>query len=191
MLWPALAKLLPAYPDITVEIVVDYGLTNIVAERYDAGVRLGEQVAQRHDRGAHRTGHADGGGRLARLLGPTPAPEDAAGADGPSLHQSAPADLRWVYAWEFEKGGRELKVRVEGPLVFNNLALQFNAVLSGLGLAYLPEDQVRPPSRRGNWFVCLPTGARPFQAIISTIRAVGSRHPPLRCWWIPCGTVGS
>jgi DNA-binding transcriptional LysR family regulator len=54
-----------------------------------------------------------------------------------------------IYAWEFEKGGRELKVRVEGPLVFNNLTLRLNAVLSGLGLAYLPEDQVRPHIKAG------------------------------------------
>src|SRR6266545_159064 len=87
VLWPALAKLLPAYPDITVEIVVDYGLINIVAERYDAGVRL------------------------ARLLCPAPAPEDAAGADGPSLHQSAPTDLRW----DLCLGVREGRTRAEGP----------------------------------------------------------------------------
>jgi DNA-binding transcriptional LysR family regulator len=147
VLWPALAKLLPAYPDITVEIVVDYGLTNIVAERYDAGVRLGEQVAR--DMIAVRIGPDM---RMAVVGSP------AYFARRPKTPQELTAhrciNLRLptyggIYAWEFEKDGRELKVRVEGPLVFNNLTLRLNAVLSGAGLAYLPEDQVRTHIKEG------------------------------------------
>src|SRR5882724_10480209 len=107
ILWPALAKLLPRYPDIKVELIIDYGLTDIVAERYDAGVRLGEQVAT-HD--------------CINIRLPT---------------------YGGIYAWEFEKRGRALKVRVEGQLVFNNIALRVNAARAGLGLAYLPEGQVQ------------------------------------------------
>ena len=104
ILWPALAKLLPDYPDIKVEIVVDYGLTDIVAERYDAGVRLGEQVAQGHDRGAHRPGHAHGRRRRARLFRqaakPPRTPQDLTGHDCINLRLPTHGGL---YAWEFEK----------------------------------------------------------------------------------------
>ncbi len=143
ILWPALAKLLPKYPDIKVELIIDYGLTNIVAERYDAGVRLGEQIAK--DMIAVRIGPDM---RMA-VVG---APSYFANHPGPKRPQDLTAhtciNLRLptygsVYAWEFEKSGREMKVHVEGQATFNNLALRLKAVLAGLGLAYLPEDQVR------------------------------------------------
>ena len=94
VLWPALATLLPHYPDIKVELVVDYGLTDIVAERYDAGVRLGEQVAR--DMIAVRIGPDF---RMAVVGAPSyfaggRSPKTAAGPYGPRLHQSPPADLR-------------------------------------------------------------------------------------------------
>jgi DNA-binding transcriptional LysR family regulator len=140
---PALAKFLPGYPDINVEIIVDYGLTDIVAERYDAGVRLGEQVAK--DMIAVRIGPDM---RMA-VVG---APSYFARRPKPRKPQDLTAhrciNLRLptyggLYAWEFEKRGRELKVRVEGQLVFNNLSLRLNSALAGLGLAYLPADQVQ------------------------------------------------
>jgi DNA-binding transcriptional LysR family regulator len=114
VLEPALAKLLPRYPDINVEIIVDYGLTDIVAERYDAGVRLGEQVAR--DMIAVRIGPDM---RMA-VVG---APSYFARRPKPMKPQDLTAhqciNLRLptyggLYAWEFEKRGRELKVRVEG-----------------------------------------------------------------------------
>jgi DNA-binding transcriptional LysR family regulator len=143
ILWPVLSKLLPRYPDIKVELVIDYGLTDIVAERYDAGVRLGEQVAK--DMVAVRIGPDF---RMA-VVG---APSYLADRPTPKLPQDLTAhqciNLRLptyggIYAWEFEKRGRAVKVRVEGQLVFNNIALRVNAALAGLGLAYLPEDQVQ------------------------------------------------
>ena len=142
-LWPTLSKILPQYPDINVEVITDYGLTDIVAERYDAGVRLGEQVAK--DMIAVRIGPAM---RMA-VVG---APKYFEKKPRPRLPQDLTAhnciNLRLpthggLYAWEFEKAGRELKVRVDGQLTFNTLPLRLNAVLAGLGLAYLPEDQVR------------------------------------------------
>ena len=142
ILWPALAKLLPRYPDIKVELAIDFGLTDIVAERYDAGVRLGEQVAK--DMIAVRIGPdfsmavVGSPGYFASRPKPRK-PQD--------LTSHACINIRLpthgaIYAWEFEKRGRELKVRVDGQLVFNNVGLRMNAVLAGLGLAYLPEDQV-------------------------------------------------
>jgi DNA-binding transcriptional LysR family regulator len=140
VLWPALAKLLPDYPDIRIEIIVDYGLTDIVAERYDAGVRLGEQIAK--DMIAVRVGPDM---RVA-VVG---SPAYFARRDRPRTPRELTAhdciNLRLpggLYGWEFEKDGHELKVRPEGQLVFNNLALRLNAALAGFGLAYLPEDRV-------------------------------------------------
>jgi len=143
ILWPALAKLLPNYPDITVEIIIDYGLTDIVAERYDAGIRHGDIVAK---------------DMIAVPIGPdmrmavVGAPSYFATRKRPRMPQDLTVhdciNLRLptyggLYAWEFEKDGRELKVRVEGQLVFNNLGLRLNAALAGLGLAYVPEDRVQ------------------------------------------------
>lgn len=142
VLWPALAKVLPDYPDIKVEIIVDYGLTDIVAERYDAGVRLGEQVAK--DMIAVRIGPdmrmaVVGAPAYFAKRKPPKTPQDLTAYDCINLRLPTYGGL---YAWEFEKNGRELKVRVEGQFVFNTSALRLNAVLAGFGLAYLPEDQV-------------------------------------------------
>jgi DNA-binding transcriptional LysR family regulator len=142
VLWPALQKLLPDYPDINVEIIVDYGLTDIVAERYDAGVRLGEQVAK--DMIAVRIGPdmrmAVVGAPAYFDTRPKPlTPQDL--TDHNCINLRLPT-YGSVYAWEFEKDGRELRVRVEGQLVFNNIALRLNAVLAGMGLAYMPENLV-------------------------------------------------
>jgi DNA-binding transcriptional LysR family regulator len=162
ILWPALAKLLPRYPDIRVEVNVDYGLTDIVAERYDAGVRLGEQVAK--DMIAVRIGPDF---RMA-VVG---APAYFAGHPKPVRPQDLTThrciNIRLpsyggIYAWEFEKRGRALRVRVEGQLVFNNMALRKNAVLAGMGLAYLPEDQVGPHLADGRLIQVLADWCPPF-----------------------------
>ena len=143
ILWPALSKLLPQYPDINVELIIDYGLTDIVTERYDAGIRLGEQVAK--DMIAVRIGPdicmavVGAPSYFARLPRPKK-PQDLTAHDCINLRLPTYGGL---YAWEFGKNGRELKVRVEGQLVFNNIALRLNAALAGLGLAYLPEDIVK------------------------------------------------
>jgi DNA-binding transcriptional LysR family regulator len=144
VLWPALEKLLPDYPDIKVEIVIDYGLTDIVAERYDAGVRTGEMVAK--DMIAVRIGPD----MRTAVVG---APSYFATRPKPKTPQDLTAhrciNLRLpthggLYAWEFEKGKRELRVRVEGQLVFNGTDPMLDATLAGAGLAYVPEDTVRP-----------------------------------------------
>ena len=162
ILWPALQRLLPDYPDIKVEIVVDYGLTDIVAERYDAGVRLGEQVAK--DMIAVRIGPDM---RMA-VVG---APAYFAGRPPPQAPQDLTAhsciNIRLptyggLYVWEFEQAGRELNVRVEGQLVFNNTSLRLNAALAGFGLAYLPEDQVQTHLAAGRLVQVLGDWCPPF-----------------------------
>jgi DNA-binding transcriptional LysR family regulator len=162
VLWPALAKLMPEYPDISVEIIIDYGLSDIVAERYDAGVRLGEHVAK--DMIAVRIGPDI---RMA-VVG---APLYFAGRHRPhtpqdlTLHDCINIRLPTyggLYVWEFEKDGHKLNVRVEGQLVFNHIGLRMNAVLAGFGLAYLPEDQVRTHLAAGKLIRVLDDWCLPF-----------------------------
>jgi DNA-binding transcriptional LysR family regulator len=143
VLWPALQKLLPLYPDITVETVIDYGLTDIVAGRFDAGIRAGEMVAQ--DMVAVRIGPD----LRSAVVG---APAYFTGRTMPRTPQELTAhaciNLRLptnggLYVWEFEQGGRALRVRVAGQLVFNATPPLLQAALAGFGLAYLPEDTVQ------------------------------------------------
>jgi DNA-binding transcriptional LysR family regulator len=162
ILWPALAKLLPHYPDIKVELNIDYGLTDIVAERYDAGVRLGEQVAK--DMIAVRIGPdfrmAVVGAPSYFARRPKPKhPQDLTAHDCINIRLPTYGS---IYTWEFEKRGRALKVRVEGQLVFNNIALRVNAALAGLGLAYLSEDQVQEHVAEGRLVRVLGDWCPPF-----------------------------
>jgi DNA-binding transcriptional LysR family regulator len=124
ILWPALAKLLPHYPDINVELIIDYGLTDIVAEHYDAGVRLGEQVAK--DMVAVRIGPDM---RMVVVGAPSyfarrPLPKKPQDLTVHNCINLRLPTYGGLYAWEFEKRGRALKVRVLGQLVFNNIALR-------------------------------------------------------------------
>jgi DNA-binding transcriptional LysR family regulator len=162
VLWPALTGLLPRYPDIKVELTIDYGLTDIVAERYDAGVRLGEQVAK--DMIAVRIGAdfcmAVVGAPAYFERKPKPKnPQDLTAHDCINIRLPT---YGGIYAWEFEKRGRELKARVDGQLVFNSLSMRLNAVLAGLGLAYLPEDQVQSYVADGRLIRVLDDWCAPF-----------------------------
>ncbi len=144
VLSPALAKFLPRYPDIKVEITVDHGLIDIVAQRYDAGVRSGEQVAK--DMIAVRIGPDM---RMAVVGAPSYFTERSPPRKPQELTDHNCINLRLptyggLYAWEFEKGDRELKVRVDGQLVFNGPTQMLNAALVGLGLAYVPQDLAQP-----------------------------------------------
>jgi len=143
-LQPALRKILPRYPEIHIEIVVDYGLVDIVAEGFDAGVRLGEQVAK--DMVAVRIGPDF---RMAVVGAPSYFKHRAV----PKMPQELAAHncintrlptYGGLFPWDLEKDGREVNVRVEGQLVFNNMGLRLASALQGLGLAYMPEDQARP-----------------------------------------------
>lgn len=160
ILLPKLAPLLRDYPDIKVEIDIDYGLTDIVAERYDAGVRLGEQLAK---------------GMIAVPIGPemrmavvgTPAyfakrpppkkPQDL--TSHCCINLRLPGGL---YAWEFEKAGRELKVRVEGQIVVNGVDEMLNAARAGTGLAFVPDDLTEPYIAKGQLRRVLDDWCPPF-----------------------------
>jgi len=162
VLQPALAKLLPEYPDIDVEIIVDYGLTDIVAEGYDAGVRLGEQVAK--DMIAVRVGPDM---RMAVVGSPSyfgrhPQPEAPQDLTAHSCINIRLPTYGGIFPWEFEKDGRELKVRVEGQLVFNNISLRLSSALDGLGLAYMPEDMVLAHIAEGRLIRVLTDWCAPF-----------------------------
>jgi DNA-binding transcriptional LysR family regulator len=162
ILWPKLAKFLPEYPDIKVEITVDYGLTDIVAERYDAGVRSGEQVAK--DMIAVRIGPdmrmaVVGAPSYFAKRSPPKKPQDLTDHNCINLRLPTHGGL---YAWEFEKGGRELRVRVEGQLVFNGTMQMLNAALAGFGLAYVPEGLSQPHVAAGRLKRVLEDWCPPF-----------------------------
>ncbi|EJJ29496.1 LysR family transcriptional regulator [Rhizobium sp. CF142] len=162
VLAPALEKFLPANPDVTVEIIVDYGLTDIVAERFDAGVRLGEQVAKdmiavpiSPDVRMAVVGSPD---YFRQHLWPD-TPQDLTAHN--CINMRLPTHGN-IFAWEFEKDGRELRVRVEGQLVFNNLTMRLDAALRGIGLAYMPEDQVQHYIDKGSLIRVLEDWCQPF-----------------------------
>ena len=162
ILWPALAKFLPKYPDIKVELSADRALTDIVAHRFDAGVRLGEQVAQ---------------GMIAVRVGPlqrmvvvgTPGyfrkhpapkhPRDLTRHECINLRLATRGDL---YAWEFQKGSRKINVRVDGRLVFNHSPHILDATLAGFGLAFVMEDVAAPYLAKKKLVTALDDWTPPF-----------------------------
>lgn len=192
VLYPALKKLLPNYPDIIVELVTDNQLIDIVAERYDAGVRLGGVVAKN---------------MIAVPIGPdmrmatVAAPSYFARRSQPGTPQDLTAhaciNLRLpthggLYAWEFEKDGREVRVRVEGQFVFNTVSMIMEAALDGFGIAHLPEGQVQSHLENGEFVRVLADWCPPFSgyhlyypsrrqhtpAFAVLVEALRYRHPP-------------
>ena len=162
ILIPALSRIVPRYPDIKVEVVIDYGLANIVAERYDAGIRPGELVAK--DMIAVRVGPDV---RMAVVGTPSyftgrrkpRTPQDL--TDHNCLNLRLPTH-GGLYAWEFEKDKRAVNVRVDGQLVFNGAGALLNAALNGLGLAYLMETYVQPHIAAGRLARVLSDWCPPF-----------------------------
>ena len=162
LLWPKLAKFLVKYPDIEVEISTDSALTDIVARRFDAGVRSGGQVAK--DMIAVPIGPD---ARMAVVGAPSyfrerPEPKKPQELIGHNCINLRLPTHGGLYAWEFEKGARELKVRVEGQLIFNGTFQMLNAALAGLGLAYVPEDLAQPHLRKGRLKRVLEDWCPPF-----------------------------
>ena len=162
ILQPALQRILPDHPDIHVEIIVDYGLTDIVAQGYDAGVRLGEQVAK--DMIAVRIGPDM---RMAVVGSPAyfaarPRPETPQDLTVHNCINIRLPTYGGLFAWEFERDGRELRVRVEGQVVVNHGAVRLASVLDGLGLAYVPEDQIVHHVASGRLIKVLEDWCAPF-----------------------------
>lgn len=144
VLQPALKRFLPDYPDIRVEIIIDYGLTDIVAQGYDAGVRMGEQVAK--DMIAVRIGPDM---RMAVVASPAyfkryPRPKTPQDLTRHNCINLRLPTYGGLFPWDLEKDGREINVRGEGQLIFNSLSMRLHSALDGLGMAYMPEDHVKP-----------------------------------------------
>ncbi|WP_343738828.1 LysR family transcriptional regulator [Achromobacter sp.] len=148
-LWPRLLPLLRQYPDVQIEFSVDYAMTDIAAQRFDAGVRVGSRVdkdmiAVRIAPDLRMAVAASPGYLAGRSLPATPQ----------ELTEHCCVNLRLpthggLYAWDFEKDGRALSVRVNGQTVFNNTFLMLQAALDGMGLAYVPYDLVKPHIEAG------------------------------------------
>jgi DNA-binding transcriptional LysR family regulator len=162
LLWPKLRKMLAAYPDIHVEFVIDYGLTDIVAGRFDGGIRLGGVIDK--DMIAIPIGPDE---RMA-VVGAPPyfasrppphSPQDLTHHNCIKLRLQTYGGL---YAWEFEKDGRALRVRVEGQLTFNSTPPMLAAALDGFGLAYVPQRMAEPYIADGRLIEVLGDWSPPF-----------------------------
>jgi DNA-binding transcriptional LysR family regulator len=163
ILWPRLARVLQAYPALKIEMSIDYGLVDIVAERFDIGVRGGDQVAK--DMIAVRIAPdarfaiVGAPSYLARHPAPT-RPQDLLKHNCINLRLPTRGSL---YAWELRKGRREMQVRVEGQVVVNGTYQKLRAALDGAGLAFMPEDLAAPHVAAGrlrwvleDWFPTFP-----------------------------------
>lgn len=162
VLWPVLKTFLADYPDINVEVSVDNALTDIVSGRFDAGVRLGEQVAK--DMIAVRIGPDFS---MAVVGSPDFLARHGTPATPQELQRFRCINMRLptlggIYAWEFEKEGRELRVRVDGQLTFNSLHQRIDAAQLGLGLAMVPEDTVQEELANGQLVRVLQEWCEPF-----------------------------
>ncbi|HEX8579107.1 MAG TPA: LysR family transcriptional regulator [Allosphingosinicella sp.] len=162
VLWPKVAKLLQDYQDIRVEITIDDGLTDIVAGRYDAGIRIGEQVER--DMIAVRIGPEI---RMAVVGAPSyfarrPPPQNPRDLREHDCINYRQTSSKGLYAWEFEREGIPLEVRVGGPIIVNDAGMIVTAALDGLGLAFLFEDQVAGDIETGRLIRVLDEWCPPF-----------------------------
>lgn len=162
ILWPKLSKVLPRYPDIKLELSVDHGFVDITGQQFDAGVRLGEDVAK--DMIAVRIAPD------LRLVA-VAAPSYLAGREPPKVPQDLTAhnciNMRLstygnLYAWEFEKQGQQLRVRVDGQLTFSSTEPIARAARAGFGIGFVPEDVVEEDFRKGTLIKLLPDWVQSF-----------------------------
>jgi DNA-binding transcriptional LysR family regulator len=162
IIWPALERFLPQYPDIAVEVAVNYGLVDIVAERFDIGIRLGEQVAR--DMIAVPIGPEV---RMAVVGSPAyftrrkkpKTLQDLTGHNCINLRLPTHGGLM---VWDFEKDGREVKVRVEGQVTATSGSQVLDAAMRGLGLGWVPEDMVLGHVADGTLIRVLEKWCKPF-----------------------------
>jgi DNA-binding transcriptional LysR family regulator len=186
VLWPALERLLPDYPDIKVELDINNGMTDIVAGRYDAGVRLGEQVAK--DMVAVRIGPE---ARMAVVGAPSyftnrprpETPQDLTAHDCINLRMPSGGLL----TWEFEKDDREVKVRSKGGSCSTTRSWPLRRRWADTAWRTYSRTVFKPVSPMDGWSGFWRTGARRSQAITCTTRAAGNPRRPSPCWWIRCG----
>jgi len=162
VLWPALAKFLARYPDVQVDLIVDNTLRDIVSERFDAGIRMGERVAR--DMIAVRIGPDI---RMAAVATPEYFRKEGKPKTPQDLAHHTCINMRFatlgnVYAWEFEKGSREVNVKVEGQLTVNDIAVIRQAALNGVGIAFVPDDVAQPHVEAGQLVRVLADWTPPF-----------------------------
>src|SRR5437764_4739375 len=162
VLWPALANFLAEYPDIHIDLVVDNTLRDIVSERFDAGIRMGERVAR--DMIAVRIGPEI---RMAAVATPAYFERHGKPTTPQDLAHHTCINMRFatlgnVYAWEFEKGSREVNVKVEGQLTVNDIAVIAQAALNGVGIAFMPADIAQPHLEAGALMRALAAWTPPF-----------------------------
>lgn len=155
ILWPKLSKLQPKYPEVKIEVAIDPGLTDIVAERFDAGVRFGDQIAK--DMTSVRISPDI---RMVIVGAPSylkgrPLPKTPSNLTDHECINVRFSTRGGVYAWELRKGKRNLQVRVEGAWTFNCIHPAIDAALAGFGLAYMPEELARPHIMSGGLQVVL------------------------------------
>lgn len=165
VLWPKLSELQPKYPDIKFDISIDAGLVDIVAERYDAGIRFGDQIAK--DMKSVRISPDIS---MAVVGAPSYLKKHPAPTSPTDLSNHACINMRFsgqagVYAWELKKGKRNLRVRVDGPWTFNSATPVVEAAEAGFGLAYLPEYLVRSQISRGRLIAVLPEWCPTFPGL--------------------------
>lgn len=180
VLWPRLAPLLPQYPDLRVEIDSDYRMVDIAAERYDIGVRYGDQV--------------DKDMIAVRLTADVPI--SIVGSPAYFEHRPIPSSAQdlmkhncitlrlassgGIYAWELQHDGREMEVRVRGQAVFTSAYQMLHAALDGAGLAFIPSDMTVPYVRQGrlvrvmeNWCPTFPGLHAYYPSRRNSSRALG------------------
>lgn len=162
ILWPVVNKLTAEHPDIKIELSIDGGLTDIAAERFDAGVRLGERLEK--DMIAVRIGPKL---RMAAVASPAYFAEHGTPVSPGDLAHHRCINLRFVssgtlYVWEFEKDGRELRVKVDGQIVLNDVDLTVDAAVAGRGIALMIEDHVAAQIADGSLIRVLEDWCEPF-----------------------------
>ena len=194
VVWPKLKPVLRDYPDISVELILDSSFRNIVEDGFDAGVRLGESVEK--DMIAVRIGPD---WRLVAVASPDYLAEHGTPQHPRDLIRHICINMRHesaggLYAWEFEKDGQELRVRVDGQLAFNNSYAMIDAAVSGYGIAYVPEDIVAAQVASGaliqvlddwspmfdGYFLYYPTRRQnlpAFRVIVDALRHRGGYFP--------------
>lgn len=174
LLWPVLARMAADYPDIQIELNIESGLTDIVAGRFDAGVRLGERLE--NDMIAVRIGPRL---RMATVAAPAYFSRHGKPSTPHDLAHHACINLRMnsgsIYAWEYEKDGRELNVRVEGQFTLNNMDLVLEAAIAGHGIAHMVDDRIAPLIADGTLVRVLEDWCAPFDGYYLYYP---SRHQP-------------
>lgn len=162
VLWPRLLPILEDYPDITLELITDYGLTDIAAERFDAGVRLGGIIDT--DMVAIPIGPDM---RMVTVASPGYLEKYGKPIRPQTLTEHRCINLRLpthggLYPWEFGSGENEFRVRVKGPLIMNSVLQILDACLAGAGIAQLPDAQVQPHLEAGTLQEILGEWSDPF-----------------------------